>query len=99
MAEKTFTIKKKYAEQIYRKEKKYEIRPVEKRYVGLKVPMLVGWHWYKQQRLVTRLHAVTQFETIEMCLSTLGVDKVIPGSNMKDALESRLQAIYTCMSL
>ena len=67
MAEKTFIIKKKYAEQIYRKEKKYEIRPVEKRYVGLKVPMLVG---YKCRRLLTRLQSTTEFESVEKCLST-----------------------------
>jgi hypothetical protein len=42
MAEKTLTIKKMYAEQIYHKGKKYEIRPVQNKYVSLKIPMLVG---------------------------------------------------------
>ena len=53
MAEKTFTIKKMYAKQIYHKGQKYEIRPVQNKYVGLKIPMLVGWHWYKRRRLLT----------------------------------------------
>ena len=55
--------------------------------------MLVGWHRYKCQRLITLLHAVTQFESIEKRLTALGVEKVLPGSNMKDALESLQQGI------
>jgi len=88
MAEKTLTTKKMYAEQIYHKGKKYETRPVQNKYVSLKIPMLVGWHWYKRQRLLTRLLSITEFESVEKCLSTLGVEKVLPGSSMEDALES-----------
>ena len=88
MAEKTFTIKKMYAEQIYCHQKKYEVRPVQKKYAGLKVSMLVGWHWYSRQRLQTRLLSITEFESVEKLLGTLGVEKVLPGSSLKDALES-----------
>ena len=68
VAEKTFTIKKQYAEQVYRNEKKYGIRPAQNKYVDLKIP-LVGWHWYMRQRLKNLLHAVTQFESIEKRLT------------------------------
>ena len=55
MTAKTFTIKKCYAKDIYKGTKVFEIRPATKMWTSIAHNQVIKWHWYKDERLVTRL--------------------------------------------
>ena len=91
MTAKTFTIKKCYAKDIYKGTKVFEIRPATKMWTSIAHNQVIKWHWYKDERLVTRLVHSQCFANLSECLKTVGVDVVLPGLSLEDALESQLQ--------
>eukprot|EP00435_Cladocopium_sp_Y103_P037997 s876_g10.t1 len=55
-----------------RSEKLIEARPCEKKYENLPDGGLIKWHWYKKERLVTRLVRKTKFNSINEMLTSVG---------------------------
>lgn len=90
MTAKTYTIRRCYAEDIYKGTKVFEIRPATKMWTSIAPNQVIKWHWYRDERLVTRLIDSQCFANLSECLKTVGVDAVLPGLSLQDALESQL---------
>ena len=94
---KCFTLKRNFALAIMRSEKLIEARPGEKKYENLPDGGLIKWHWYKKERLVTRLVRKTKFNSIKEMLTSVGVQVYVPGKTMEQALVSQWQVFQMPM--
>ena len=90
--QKSFPIKQMFAQLIFENKKRFEIRPLRKLY-QVQAPALIAFHWYSQERLMTRVVGIKQFRSVKEALQELTVQKVLPGWTFKDAMEFWQQAV------
>lgn len=91
MSEKTFLIKKDMAEAIWDGTKLFEVRPAVPKF-DLAEGSTVKFHWYTSQRLVAKIKRKTKFECFQDLIHELGVEVIMPGRSMDEAIEPRQQS-------
>ena len=86
----TWTIKERFAKQIFEGYKVYEGVSVTKRLADkLFIGCEIGFHWYRPVTVIAKVVSLQKFDSVRQMLETLGAHSLLPfeGSGTEDVLE------------
>ena len=79
-------IKRRYAQIIWARDKKFEIRRLERLSKKIQENQTLVFHWCSQERLRCKILRRVAFDSVESMLDALGPSAVIPGKSYDEAL-------------